>query len=87
MNSMTKTALIGAGILSMSALAACQSASTAKEMQHPQKTHGPQHERGMTPEQHEQMQRMRAERHDMMQHWSDYLDSLRVGNVVSVKFG
>ena len=66
MNSMTKTALIGAGILSMSALAACQSASTAKEMQHPQKTHGPQHERGMTPEQHEQMQRMRAERHDMM---------------------
>jgi len=67
MNSMTKTALIGAGILSMSALAACQSASTAKEMQHPQKTHGPQHERGMTPEQHEQMQRMRAERHDMMQ--------------------
>ncbi|WP_374570814.1 hypothetical protein [Acinetobacter sp.] len=67
MNSMTKTALIGAGILSMSALAACQSASTAKEMQHPQKTHGPQHERGMTPEQHQQMQRMRAERHDMMQ--------------------
>ena len=27
------------------------------------------------------------QRHDMMQHWSDYLDSLRVGNVVSVKFG
>jgi hypothetical protein len=27
------------------------------------------------------------QRHKMMQHWSDYLDSLRVGNVVSVKFG
>lgn len=26
-------------------------------------------------------------RHKMMQHWSDYLDGLRVGNVVSVKFG
>jgi len=26
-------------------------------------------------------------RHKMMQHWSDYLDSLQVGNVVSVKFG
>ena len=67
MNSMTKTALIGAGILSMSALAACQSPNAAKEMQHPQNMHGAQHERGMTPEQHEQMQRMRAERHDMMQ--------------------
>ena len=27
------------------------------------------------------------QRHKMMQHWSDYLDSLRVGNVVAVKFG
>jgi len=26
-------------------------------------------------------------RHKMMQHWSDYLDGLQVGNVVSVKFG
>jgi len=26
-------------------------------------------------------------RHKMMQHWSDYLDSLQVGNVISVKFG
>ena len=27
------------------------------------------------------------QRHDMMQHWSDYLDGLQVDNVVSVKFG
>jgi len=27
------------------------------------------------------------QRHDMMQHWSDYLDSLQVGNEISVKFG
>jgi hypothetical protein len=29
----------------------------------------------------------REQRHKMMQHWSDYLDSLQVGNVVSVRFG
>jgi len=29
----------------------------------------------------------RKHRHEMMQHWSDYLDGLQVGNVVSVKFG
>jgi len=28
----------------------------------------------------------RKHRHEMMQHWSDYLDGLQVGNVVSVKF-
>ena len=27
------------------------------------------------------------QRHKMMQHWSDYLDGLQVGNVISVKFG
>ena len=27
------------------------------------------------------------QRHDMMQHWSDYLDSLQADNVVAVKFG
>ena len=27
------------------------------------------------------------QRHDMMQHWSDYLDELRGGNVVSIKCG
>jgi len=29
----------------------------------------------------------REQRHKMMQHWSDYLDGLQVGNVVAVKFG
>ena len=29
----------------------------------------------------------RKHRHEMMQHWSDYLDGLQVGNVVAVKFG
>lgn len=29
----------------------------------------------------------REQRHKMMQHWSDYLDGLLVGNVISVKFG
>ena len=27
------------------------------------------------------------QRHEMMQHWSDYLDSLQANNVVAVKFG
>ena len=29
----------------------------------------------------------REQRHKMMQHWSDYLDSLQADNVVAVKFG
>jgi hypothetical protein len=29
----------------------------------------------------------REQRHEMMQHWSDYLDSLQANNVVAVKLG
>lgn len=59
MHNITKTALIGAGILSMGALAACQSPNAAKEMQHPQNMHSAQHQRGMTPERHDMMKQIR----------------------------
>ena len=84
MHNITKTALIGAGILSMGALAACQSPNAAKEMQHPQNMHGAQHERGMTPEQHE---RMRAERHDMMKQIRQACGGKTPGAAVQVAAG
>ena len=87
MHNITKTALIGAGILSMGALAACQSPNAAKEMQHPQNMHGAQHQRGMTPEQHEQMQRMRAERHDMMKQIRQACGGKTPGAAVQVSAG
>ena len=87
MNHMTKIALAAAGILSMGALTACQSANTAKDTDHPQRVHGQKHDRNMTPEQREQMQEMRAERHEVMSQMKQACDGKAAGAAAQVKAG
>ena len=87
MNHMTKIALAAAGILSMGALTACQSANTAKDTDHPQRMHGQKHDRHMTPEQREQMQEMRAERHEVMSQMKRACDGKAAGATAQVKAG
>ena len=91
MNSMTKMALVGASVLSMGVLTACQSTSTVqdKDGDHPRmmRDHHPKHERNMTPEQREQFQQARAERQQMMRSMKTACESKTVGSAVQIKTG
>ena len=91
MNSMTKMALVGASVLSMGVLTACQSTSTVqdKDGDHPRmmRDHHPKHERNMTPQQREQWQQARAERQHMMKSMKTACDGKAVGSAVQIKAG
>jgi len=89
MNSMTKMALIGASVLSMGALTACQSTNTVQDGDHAHmmKQHHGQHDRKITPEQREQFQQARAERQQVMQQIRKACDGKAVGSPVQIKAG
>ncbi|MFH7765844.1 hypothetical protein [Acinetobacter sp. BSP-28] len=91
MNSMTKMALVGASVLSMGALTACQSTNTVpdKDSHHPRmmQDRHQKHERNMTPEQREQFQQARAERQQMMKSIQTACDGKAVGSAVQIKAG
>ena len=91
MNSMTKMALVGASVLSMGALTACQSTNTVqdKDDDHPRmmQDRHQKHERNMTPEQREQFQQARAERKQMMKSIQTACDGKAVGSAVQIKAG
>ncbi|RZJ21104.1 MAG: hypothetical protein EON51_12725 [Acinetobacter sp.] len=90
MNSMAKIALVGASLIGMGALTACQSTNTvqdkdadhARMMQDHQK-----HKRNITPEQREHFQQARAERQQMMKSMKTACDGKAVGSVVQIKAG
>ena len=91
MNSMTKIALVGASVLSIGALTACQSTNTVKatdndhaRMMH---DHHQKHDRKMTPEQREKFQQARAERKQVIEQIQKACDSKAVGTAVQVKAG
>ena len=91
MNSMTKIALVGASVLSMGALTACQSTNTVKDtdndharMMH---DHHQKHDRKMTPEQREKFQQARAERKQVVEQIQKACDSKAAGTAVQVKAG
>lgn len=89
MNHMTKMAFIGASVLSMGVLTACQSTTAPKDVEHGHmmKQHHGHHAHKMTPEQREQMQKMRAERQQVMQQMRQACDGKAVGSAVQVKAG
>ncbi|TCH64430.1 hypothetical protein [Acinetobacter sp. ANC 4862] len=91
MNSMTKMALVGASVLSMGALSACQSTNTVqdKDSHHPRMMHDrhQKYERNMTPEQREQFQQARAERQQMMKSIQTACDGKTVSSAVQIKAG
>jgi hypothetical protein len=91
MNSMTKIALVGASVLSIGALTACQSTNTVKDkdsnharMMH---DHHQKHDHKMMPEQREQFQQTRAERQQMMKSIKIACDGKAVGSAVQIKAG
>ena len=91
MNSMIKIALVGASVLSMGALTACQSTNTVKDTDndHARMMHGhhQKHDRKMTPEQREKFQQARAERKQVIEQIQKACDSKAVGTAVQVKAG
>ena len=91
MNSMTKIALVGASVLSIGALTACQSTNTVqdKDNDHARMMHDhhQKHDRKMTPEQREKFQQARAERKQVIEQIQKACDSKAVGTAVQVKAG
>ena len=91
MNSMTKMALVGASVLSIGALTACQSTHTVKDkdndharMMH---DHHQKHDHKMTPEQREQFQQARAERKQVFEQIQKACDAKAAGTAVQIKAG
>lgn len=89
MNNMTKMALVGASVLSMGALTACQSTSTPKDAEHGRmmKQHHGDQERRMSPEQREHFKQMRAEQRQVFADMQKACDGKATGSTVQVKAG
>ena len=89
MNNMTKMALVGASVLSMGALTACQSTSTPKDAEHGRmmKQHHGDQDRRMSPEQREHFKKMRIEQRQVFAEMQKACDGKAVGSAVQVKAG
>ena len=91
MNSMTKMALVGASVLSIGALTACQSTHTVKDKDghHARMMHDrhQKHDHKMTPEQREQFQQARAERKQVFEQIQKACDAKAAGTAVQIKAG
>lgn len=89
MKTMTKIALVSVGLLSVGTLTACQStnstATPEREGRMAHSMHG-KHAR-LSPEQREQWQQLRTERHQMMQQIKTACKGKAAGQVVQVKAG
>lgn len=89
MNNMTKIALIGASVLSMGALTACQSTANTKDTDSSRmmKDHHGKNERKMSPEQREQFKQTRTEHRELRKQIQTVCDSKAVGTNIQVKAG
>ena len=87
MKAMTKIALVSASVLTMGALTACQSNPGPKDGAdgHPMMRGGEHHK--MSPEQREEKNQMRAERHDFKKQAKTACDHKAVGTAVSFQVG
>lgn len=89
MKTMTKIALVSAGLLSVGTLTACQStnstATPEREGRHAHKMHG-KHER-LSPEQREKWQQARTEHRQMMQQIQAACEGKAAGQTVQAKAG
>ncbi|MEN8992427.1 hypothetical protein ABD624_10745 [Avibacterium paragallinarum] len=89
MKQMTKMALIGASVLSMGALTACQSTTAPKDNDHGRmmKQHHGDHDRRMSPEQREHFKQMRAEQRQVFADMQKACNGKATGSTVQVKAG
>lgn len=89
MKQMTKMALIGASVLSMGTLTACQSTTAPKDNDHGRmmKQHHGDHDRRMSPEQREHFKQMRAEQRQVFADMQKACNGKTIGSTVQVKAG
>ena len=89
MNNMTKIALVGASILSVGALTACQSTTNTQDQKHSRmmKEHNDKHDRKMSQEQREAFKQSRAEHREVMQKIHKACDNKAVGSTVQITAG
>ena len=89
MKQMTKMALIGASVLSMGALTACQSTTAPKDNDHGRmmKQHHGDHDRRMSPEQREHFKQMHAEQRQVFADMQKACNGKTTGSTVQVKAG
>ncbi|MCL6241976.1 hypothetical protein [Acinetobacter amyesii] len=89
MKQMTKMALIGASVLSMGALTACQSTTAPKDNDHGRmmKQHHGDQDRRMSPEQREHFKQMRAEQRQVFADMQKACNGKTTGSTVQVKAG
>ena len=88
MKTMTKIALVGASLLSMGALTACQSTQSVQDKgaDHPRKMMGDKHDRRMTPEQLERKQKLREQRQAERQGILEACKTQTLGQPLEFKF-
>ncbi len=89
MKAMTKMIVVGASVLSMGALTACQSTSNVADADHSRmmKHHQDKKGRHLSPEQREKFQQMRTERAEFKKQIQQACDNKAVGSAVQVKAG
>lgn len=89
MQTITKIAFIGASVLSMGALTACQSTNNVANNDHSQmmKHHEGKKEHRLSPEQREQFKAKRAERMQFAKQIQQACDNKTVGSAVQIKAG
>ena len=89
MKQMTKMALIGASVLSMGTLTACQSTTAPKDNDHGRmmKQHHGDQDRRMSPEQREHFKQMRAEQRQVFADMQKACNGKTTGSTVQVKAG
>lgn len=84
MNNMKKMAFVGATILGMSALTACQSSHPLKDNEHARMMHDHQSKHKMTPEQREQFHQARMEHKQFFKQMQNACDGKAVGQATQV---
>lgn len=87
MNNMTKMALVGATVLGMGALTACQSSHSPQDNEHARMMHDHQSKHKMTPEQREQFHQARMEHKQFFEQMQKACDGKAVGQATQVNVG
>lgn len=90
MNKMTKIVVMGASVVGLVALTACQSTTNTKDKDHPQrmmKEHHVKGDRKMPPEQREKFKQSRAEHREVMKQIQNICENKTVNTAVQLKAG
>lgn len=85
MMNLTKIAVVGASILTLGTLTACQSTNTTKNADRPERMHGGQYDRKANPDQREHMKKMHGMQHEAMKQMKTACEGKASGTAVQIK--